>query len=169
MALWKSSDVFGINYHIMKCPETHNYFPGDPVSSRAGAAAEVLLSASVAANHQSTLWAIWNNGIVPLETQIMGYFKQAPEFEREVEKVFGDVLELKTFGVLLIATIFESAIINPDIKVPQRLYHGIHIESCGFSYEGTVKYYNQRDKLLPAKKGWKINFYNIWAVRKAWK
>ncbi len=165
MAFWRDSDVFGIKYHMMKTPDSHNYFSGDPVSSRSGAVAEVCLSASVAANHQSVLWAIWNRGIAPLETQIIGRFKQAPATEREVEKTFGNVYNIKTFGVLLIATIFESAIVNPNVGVPQRSYHGTHIETCDFSYENAKKIYEGRDKLLPAKKNLKINFYQIWAVR----
>ncbi len=165
MALWRGSDVFGIKYHIMKTPDSHNYFSGDPVSTGAGAMAEVLLTASVAMNHSSILWAIWNRGIAPLETRIMGYFMQAPKFEREIEKTFGDVVNVKTFGVLLIATVFESAVINQDTKAPQRAYHATHLETASFSYENAAKIYNNRDKLLPAKNGWKTVFYHIWAVR----
>lgn len=166
MAYWRDSEVFGIKYHMMKTPDGHNYFSGDPVSSGAAAAAEVCLSASVAANHQSVLWAIWNRGIAPLETQIIGRFKQAPAIERDTEKMFGgDILNFKTFGVLLIATIFESATVDPNVGVPQRSYHSTHIEMCSFSYENAKKVYEGRDKLLPAKKNLKINFYHIWAVR----
>jgi len=149
----------------MKTPEVHNYFSGEPVSCRGGAVSEVLLSASVGLNHNSVLWAIWDKGIAPLETQIMGHFQQAPQFEREVEKVFGDILDVKTFGVLLIATVFESKVVNQDTKTPQRFYHNTHIETVSFSYESAAKLYQSRDKLLPAKKDWKIAFYHIWAVR----
>lgn len=165
MAFWKYSEVFGINYYMMKTPDSHNYFSGDPVSSGGGAAAEVLLTASVAMNHNSVLWAIWNRGIAPMETQIMGYFMQAPAMEREVEKMVGNVLSVKTFGVLLIATVHESAVINQDTKAPQRSYHSTHIETVGFDYESAAKVYSGRDKLLPGKPGMRPVMYHIWAVR----
>jgi hypothetical protein len=165
MAFWRSSDVFGINYHMMLTPDSHNYFTGDPVSSPGGAAAEVLLTASVAMNHNAVLWNIWNRGIAPLETQIIDQFKQIGRIEREVETATGKDVNSKNFGVLLIATVYQSAVINQDTKAPQRSYHGTHIETYGFDYKSALKIYNNRDKLIPAKQGWKTVHYHIWAVR----
>ena len=148
---WKSSKFFGINYHLKRTPDSHNYFPGDPVSSPSAAKAELALMASVAANHQSVLYGMWERGIVPLETQIMQEFNrfryvQAPGVR---------------YGVLLIGTVFESIGVQPV----RRSYHSTHIEGAFASYEMALNSWKVKDKLLPAMPGSKINYYHVWAER----
>ena len=156
MALWKSSNTFGINYYMNYTPDNHNYFPGGPVSSRSEAGAEMALGAAVALNHNSVLWAIWNRGIIPMETRIIQYLNN-----------FRYVLKNgnKTYGVLIVATVFESAIIDANTMAPQRAYFGTHIEGTYPNYDFAAKQWASSDKLLPAKDNWKTIFYHIWAKR----
>lgn len=152
MAFWKSSNTFGIDYHIMRTPESHNYFPGDPVSSGVAAKAEVALMASVAANHQAVLYGMWQRGIVPIETNIVRAFSKY----RYVQSAGA------RYGVLLVANCFESIGTQPV----QRGFEDLYIDDAYPNFEHGLSAWQRKNKLLPAKPNLKLTFYHIWAVRK---
>ena len=151
----------------MKTPDSHNYFTGDPVSSPSAAKAEAALALSVGAQHYLVIKNMWDRGIIPLEAEIMKELNKAKQEERKREATVGglDIFDHKTYGVLLIGTVFQSAVINQDSKAPQRFYESMHIDNANFSYDYAAWYWSQRDKLLPGRNGWKIAFYHIWAVK----
>ncbi|MEZ6138634.1 MAG: hypothetical protein R3C53_27435 [Pirellulaceae bacterium] len=122
--------------------------------------AEVALTASTWAQHQSLMYRFWN-GILDMEAQIA--------------KAMGPQKD----GVLIIGLIAESEFVNPDVGVPSRMFQCIYMCDTGASYDAVMAKYEAQAKkgpsisapkfprptIEPPPDGFVHNFAHIWAHR----
>lgn len=166
MYFWKYSEKSSIFYYIVKTPEQMMYHSSAPVSTRGEVGAEILLGSVVQANNLAVFYSMWNQGILPLENQIVALFKQSNSFEKDLNEFnVKTAFNFDKSGVLIVATVKEATFTNPEVGVPQRVYQSAYIGGLNFDRETAIKFFESKPKLSPSSKAWKTVYYYIWATK----